>query len=396
MEQQGNQHPWSNQDQAHRVAYLVAGFIRKDLSPAERDELDEWLLEDAANLRLFEHLTDENELGNTLSWFQQLDTEKKLAESKADPRFHQPVLAKQPTYWPYWMAAAVIVVMLAFWWLQTRMAMPKDPEMGNIATTEIPPGSAQAVLVMENGKKVNLNETAKDTILEHGVQVKRSFGELVYPSQPQAMTMAMHRLIVPRKGMYKAVLPDGTRVWLNASSSLSYPNQFAGKERRVELTGEGYFEVVSDPARPFIVRTGEEETTVLGTRFNIRAYETGKQVTSLVEGKVKLNKGTISKVLIPGQQASFDQDHWAVNSYDQEQLLGWINDIFLFRNTPVKDVMEELARWYDIEPVFKDKLDFHLNATIPRHLPLTKLLSVLEKTGHGHYRLEGRTIIITR
>jgi ferric-dicitrate binding protein FerR (iron transport regulator) len=396
MEELGNQESGFQKQQAYRIAYLVAGFIRKDLSPAERDELDVWILEKDENLHLFEHLTDDTEIAKTLAWFQQLDTEKKLKESKKDPRFLQPEVEKQTVYWPYWMAAAALICLIAFWWLKPDTKHQKAPEIAQKKAAEILPGSNQAVLVLENGDQIALNETMKDTVLELGVQVRRTAGELIYAASKEGLNIEIHQLIVPRKGMYKAVLPDGSRVWLNSESSLRYPNRFAEKERRVTLTGEGYFEVNTDSTRPFIVQTGEEETIVLGTRFTISAYESEKHSTSLLEGKVRLQKRGISQILFPGQQAIFAGDEWQVKKFDQEQELAWINHQFIFRNTPVKEVMNELARWYDIEPEFKDTLNFHLNATIPRHTPLTKLLSVLEKTGHGHYRLEGRIILITR
>jgi ferric-dicitrate binding protein FerR (iron transport regulator) len=208
----------------------------------------------------------------------------------------------------------------------------------------------------------------------------------------------MNTLTTPRGGQYEVMLPDGTKVWLNSASSLTYPVTFAGKERRVELTGEAYFEVAKNTSSPFFVKTSGQTVKVLGTHFNINSYEDEKCVkTTLLEGSVVItsdgNKQAVN--LKPGQQsvnkaASFD----VINEADIDEAVAWKNGKFLFRNTDLQTVMRQLSRWYDVDVEYQGTIaERHYRGRISRNVPVSQVFEIL-KTSGINFIINGRTIIV--
>jgi transmembrane sensor len=193
------------------------------------------------------------------------------------------------------------------------------------------------------------------------------------------------------------LLPDGSRVWLNAASSVRFPVAFTGKERRVEMTGECYFEVAKDPSRPFQVGIGVNTVEVLGTHFNINAYADEDVVaTTLLEGAVKIETIKKETILRPGQQALIDKNGETkfIDAANLDEAVAWKNGLFSFHAMQIGPLMRQVSRWYDVQVRYEGNISYHFNATIERREDITKLLKLLEGTGNVHFTVEGKTITV--
>jgi ferric-dicitrate binding protein FerR (iron transport regulator) len=195
-------------------------------------------------------------------------------------------------------------------------------------------------------------------------------------------------------------LSDGTKVWLNAASSLRFPTAFVGSERKVEMTGEGYFEVAHNDKKPFLVRAGGMDVEVLGTHFNINAYEDEEAVkTTLLEGKVRASAGHDQAVVLkPGEQARLSQSNAqlsTLNNINVEEVIAWKNGKFQFGEAmDIGMVMRQLSRWYDLDVVYDGKVTGHIGGTISRNVKISEVLKMLEMTGAVHFVIRNREVIV--
>jgi ferric-dicitrate binding protein FerR (iron transport regulator) len=378
---------------SYRIAYLLDGFLQKNLSTDEQRELDKWILKSEQNMQLFEDLTDEKNIGAFLKWYESRDLEKKLRETKKGIRFR--TASRIRSIWRYAAAACILAIigLSIYYLLSGKKEKPADA-VANIAT-DIQPGSEYATLKLDNGKLITLN-SKKDSVIND--QIKIVNGELVYANKKGNNAQAIHELVIPRKGFYKLVLPDGTRVWLNSESTIRYPNEFEGSERRVDVSGETYFEVAKDPSRPFIVTVNGFDVRALGTEFNINAYKNEEDFrATLVQGVIKVSGNGRENVLKPNQELSIRHSEWKVaDDVETGTVTAWKDNQFKFKNTPIEQIMRDAERWYDADVIFQDKLNLHLNGTIGRDVPVSKLLHVLSETGEFHFKIEGRKITITK
>jgi len=259
---------------------------------------------------------------------------------------------------------------------------------------EVEPGANRATLVLENGRTFNLREDAVGIRIE---QNKLTYTDGTKISSTDHVQFAT--LVTPRKGQYRAVLPDGTKVWLNAESSLRYPTSFVTNEREVELTGEGYFEVTPDAKRPFIVKTAKQQLKVLGTEFNLNAYTNeSTTVTTLIEGSVQLmSKGSaFRQMLKPNQQASLQESKYTINKVDVEPYSAWKDGEFRFKATPLPEVIKQLQRWYDLD-VDYNGIPSHIkiNASINRRKKLSSVLAVLSDISNMQIKIQGRRLMVS-
>ena len=208
----------------------------------------------------------------------------------------------------------------------------------------------------------------------------------------------MNTIQTPRGGQYEVVLAEGTKVWLNSASSMSYPTAFTGNSRQVTLKGEAYFEVAEDKARPFKVSVGDVQVDVLGTHFDVMAYDDENAInTTLLAGAVRVTaKGVVSQVLTIGQEASMDRSTGSltVKAVDAEAAVAWKNGIFDFEGASTESVMRQLARWYDVDVQYEGKADKHFRGTIPRSSNVSEVFKMLELTGEVHFSIDGKKIIV--
>lgn len=254
------------------------------------------------------------------------------------------------------------------------------------------PGKKRALLSMNDGKRLVLSD-AHDGISMMDA-LKYTDGTVI--ADENVIATKLMTLSVPRGGEYQVVLSDGTKVWLNADSKLSYPQSFAKNQREVTLTGEAYFEVKSDKKRPFIVHTRDQTVEVLGTHFNIEAYQDEAfSLVSLAEGKIQVShKNQPVHILIPGQQAAFKDGQINVYPVNISEFIAWKNGEFIFNNEPLSSVMQKLARWYDVELVLDKKLEnMKIWGSITRNSRFSHVLRLIKMTDEDiDYKIEGRRV----
>lgn len=306
--------------------------------------------------------------------------------------------------WRNGVAAAVLgAAALAggIYFLQQRKAPATDRMAQHTPATvqDVAPGSNKARLVLGNGKSILLEQTADGPIGSEGEQVHKQDAELVYG--PSGSNTGTNTLITPKGGQYRVQLSDGTRVWLNAASSLEYPAAFNGNSRTVTLTGEAYFEVAKDAAKPFFVQMNGMAVQVLGTHFNINAYADEQQfTTTLLEGSVRVVAGNQRMTLVPGEQSTLEQYSGMLqrSAGDLENAVAWKNGIFTFRNDELAAVMRHISRWYDVDIVYGQGMNekVHVTGAMRRQEYLSQALKILELTADLHFTVQGRTVTVSK
>jgi transmembrane sensor len=314
-------------------------------------------------------------------------------------------------------AAIVLLIGAGIWFGVVRT--PKKELVANdkktTLTNDVEPGGNKAILTLGDNSTIVLDNAANGQLAQQGTTnvMKSKDGLISYSPTGSAggEKASWNTLTTPRGGEYQLVLPDGSKVWLNAASSIKFPSIFIGNERKVEITGEAYFEVTKNPKQPFKVTIpGGAAVEVLGTHFNVNAYDDEATVkTTLLEGSVKVVKretangkretNEFSAVLKPGEQAvlaggahsPFTIDH----SPDLDQVMAWKNGLFHFENVDIRTVMRQLSRWYDIEVEYKGAINNEpLIIEIPRNTNLSDLLKVLQTTTNLQFKVEGKKVIV--
>lgn len=305
--------------------------------------------------------------------------------------------------WPLLAAisAAVIILALGGYFLVAKNEIVNDYQ--HLTAHDIQPGKVGATLTLANGKKISLSNVASGEIIkESGISIlKTADGQVVYQIQSEKGADNKFNTLTTAIGQtYMITLPDQTKVWLNAASSLTYHTSptAANGLRKVKLTGEAYFEVAKDKAHPFIVESGTQQIEVLGTHFNVNAYE-DEQVfrTTLLEGSIKIANHNQSQILSPGTQATNSANGIKLSSVDTEFAVAWKNNNFTFDRLDIKEIMRMIARWYDVDVVYKDEIPAGTFwGSVSRFDKISKALIPLEATGNVHFKIEGRTIYVYR
>jgi transmembrane sensor len=389
--------PYSDEN-AYRIAYLVAGYIRKTLTEAEHDELDAWVEESDHNMLLFEELTDEKNIEANLAWMESIQTEKALEKTSKQIKFNAPSKRKKTNSWLFIAAASVVIAVAAMYLIQPKKtAKVSDPMQ--VAVNDALPGSNKATLTLSNGTVINLEEKGTGIIEnETGTKIeKKEDGLLMYEKLTEAKQPAYNTISIPRGGQYALTLSDGTKVWLNALSSLRFPEQFSDNLRVVELTGEAFFQVSKDREHPFIVKMNDnEQVKVLGTQFNVSSYKDDetKKIT-LIEGSVDVKTQTSNVKITPGQQVKISNGNLSLEkNADVESATGWKDGKFLFRDDDIYNIMRQAERWYDVNVIYRTTSSEHFNFSISRNEPLSKILHLMELTGKIHFKIENKTVYV--
>lgn len=267
----------------------------------------------------------------------------------------------------------------------------------NPVLTQIVPGGKKAILTLADGHSISLSDSQQGKLAEElGSSVfKTADGELIYNGSAENQNTTSHNtLSIPRGGYYILTLADGTKVWLNSESTLRYPTDFVGKERVVELSGEGYFEVAKRKNMPFKVISGEQTLEVLGTHFNVNAYKNENAITTtLLEGSVKLSVANQEAKLSPNQQSSFKNGVFRVQEVESGAAIAWMNNEFNFQKEKLGSIMRSLSRWYDVEVTLPSDLEeLQFQGTISRSKSLKDVINIMEKTKLVKFKVEGRRI----
>jgi transmembrane sensor len=400
-----------------RIKLLILKHLRDESSDAEQIELEVWLALSKENRELFNEINDSKSVAASLSKIDQLHEnevwEELLAYSAKQKKYDKPTEIPIPsvhlvrrTRW--WAAAAILILATTggyLWINRPQKELVKTADW-HPAEHDIAPGGNKAILTLANGQNIILDSVHNGKLsLQGNASVnKTNSDKLVYISMEDSTgtDLVYNILTTPRGGQYQIVLQDGTNAWLNAASSITYPTTFTGKERKVEITGEVYFEVAKNMNMPFkVVLPGNEEVEVLGTHFNINAYNDEVAVkTTLLEGSVKVIKDKTTTLLVPGQQAqflNFTSDAGSmkvVKNADLEEVMAWKNGSFRLTSTDIPTIMRQVARWYDVEIVYEKGVPpGHITGEVPRNTSLSKVLDVFETSG-VHFSIEGKKIII--
>lgn len=308
-------------------------------------------------------------------------------------------------------AAAAMIVLAGLTWLYINDQRPTEPKPLVQTVKDIQPGGNKAILTLANGKEISLNtqsgSVAAIPALGMLVSNNASSGIVTFKTNNSksggtnyaiGVTESPSTITTPRGGQYQLVLSDGTRVFLNAASTLTFPTRFAGNKRIVSLIGEAYFEVAKDNKYPFQVNTKDQQLTVLGTHFNVAAYPGETVKTTLAEGRVLLLQPStgISQPLKPDQQAVLlSKKGFAIQKVDPSQEIAWIDGMFIFNSIPLKDAMRQISRWYDLEVDYDSLPDKKVSATLFRTLTLSEVLKAIEV--HGKFKLtEGRRLVFNK
>ncbi|MBO9204778.1 MULTISPECIES: FecR family protein [Niastella] len=344
--------------------------------------------------------------------------------------------AEKPTHYirrnRWWLVAAAIILLLgtgAYIWLSSPAIQPKPPvvqvQPESPLQNDVQPGGNKAMLTLDNGATIILDSAQSGALAQQGNTqvVKLNDGQLLYnqtakssgnPLTTHHSPLTYNVLSTPRGGQYQLALPDGSLVWLNASSSIRFPTAFTGNERTVEITGEVYFEVMplrlrSGQKMPFTVyfssspaggggRLGSVE--VMGTHFNINAYNDEASIkTTLLEGSVKIKKDAASAILKPGEQASVSHSFQSsqvipVQTADVEEVMAWKNGAFQFNGATIQTVMRQITRWYDVEVEYKGNITLHFAGAISRNVNISQVLQMLEKAGGIKTSITGKKVTV--
>ncbi|MBB5620635.1 ferric-dicitrate binding protein FerR (iron transport regulator) [Pedobacter cryoconitis] len=304
----------------------------------------------------------------------------------------------------YMAAAAAFVIPMSLYIYQRNQVKPVSSQL----TSKITPGGNKAVLTLENGSKISLTDVKNGEVANQSgaVITKNRDSQLVYQSvSSTAKEIAYNTIETPKGGQFQLILSDGTKVWLNAASSLRYPSTFGRGNRKVELVGEAYFEVAKNAAKPFLVSSNKQVVEVLGTHFNINAYTNEPVVsTTLLEGSVKVISPFTNtyKIIKPGQQSLIHSDDInktgiKVKNIDPDEAVAWKNGYFMFEKEGLASILRKVSRWYDveIENPQGEKLDKLLfSGTLSKYSDVSKVLRKLELTESVHFKIVGRRIIV--
>ncbi|TJZ51464.1 FecR family protein [Sphingobacterium olei] len=392
-------------DKYYKVSEWVIKHLEGRLSEEEKKQLDSWLLEAPHNQKLFNRLTDQHLLDVEFARFTANNKEdawkKVLAGTNQSALGYSP--SKRYIQFSKYVACALLLLLPTIWISKKLNPIALEEAPVEMLVNDIAPGGNKAILTLADGTMISLDEFNEGILAEqqNAFIRKNADGDLIYDLSNMGSNMeseiSYNTITTPVGGQYKVVLPDGTKVWLNALSSLKFPVSFNGEYRTVQLTGEGYFEVYKNKEMPFIVNAGTSSIHVLGTHFNVSTYEKeGLVHTTLVEGSVRITQGSSSKMLSPGMQAITNRQHdIAITPIDIAEVVDWKNGYFLFRDQPIEELMRTIARWYDIDVQYQGDLKGKIfGGKFSKKDNLSELLKSLELTGTVKFSIEGRRVTV--
>jgi len=367
-----------------KEAYLVNSFLEQELSsnswdlPAEQKETFKLRLKQ----RIDQQLLDQPEANN-------------IVEPEIKPKF------KLRRLWTVSAAAAVI----AFFALIGLYTVKRNNDDINVRyANDVAPGGNHAILTLANGRKIDLSGSKTGELAKvNGTTVKKAANGLLVFNVKDADTKSEGKLEqfntieTPVGGQFQVNLPDGTQVWLNSLSKLTFPSRFKNLHRTVELTGEAYFEVAKDKSHPFVVKNNLQEVEVLGTHFNINSYQNERDIkTTLLEGSVKVRNQTTERTLVPGEQAGLTVAGINIKPVDPALAIDWKNGEFRFTNESLSSILRKLSRWYGVQ--FKLEGDFnkmpYFSGSVSRFDQISLVLKMLEETGDIKFSISGKVVTV--
>lgn len=359
------------------------------------------------------YLNNEISLEELEQFLQELDSEngERIVAKMMDGTWEEMYETARPKVIPLtkrtWFRVAVAAVVILFVAAGGYLMLnrPTQREIVQNKTSQpkndITPGGNKAILTLADGTKVILDSANTGAISKQGnvTVIKLNDGLLSYEEQKSNDIQVVYNTITtPRGGQYQLVLADGSKVWLNAASSIRFPNAFPGNDRKVEITGEAYFEVAHNEKKPFRVSVNKIEVQVLGTHFNINAYEDESTLkTTLLQGSVKVSEGKENVLIKPGEQVEVStlDDRLVINkNVDLAEVMAWKNGRFDFSDADIKSVMRQLARWYNFNVEFKGEIKDRFHVEMTRNTNLSNVFRILEGTGGVHFEIESNKVLV--
>ena len=382
-----------------RVYELISGKLDDVLSEEEERELSGWLEADGEHRVIFDEMRRLHEQAKLLRREFNPDVEGTLRRLKVRG-------GKRIGLHAWWKYAAMFVLPLgiafALWQGLKEEKIVLHRQFGEVAR----PGAERAVLKLFDGKTVVLDSTSGNMLIARGENVRVEVDSnrlLRYSREDTVVTSREERkneLIVPRGGEYQIVLADGTRVWLNSATKLIFPQNFTGKERRVMLSGEAFFDVARDESKPFIVETSRMDVKVLGTRFNVNAYTDNEVVsTTLVDGSVEVASGTQKPItLVPGEQAYGEAGELEKREVNIRLYTSWIDGRFMFNNVELEEIAKQISRWYDVEVVFEneDLRQLEFSGNLDRYEDIGKFFKLFELGANVEFAIGNKVIRVRK
>jgi hypothetical protein len=405
------------------IATLIYRYLRKDLTPGEAAQLQMWIEQSEKNRIFFEEVTQPGLLFTEAQEREEDDRTinmdevwQKLVDKGIPSQTYLMELERPSTRGRWYAAAAVLFLCMVgggiyFLLLNEKRVQPPvtvvkpNPLPKPPVNNDVSPTTRKATLMLADGSVVELDSTHSGVLAFEGntAVTKKADGQIVYDMTVGDHAILYNTLTVPKgSNVVNITLSDGSKVWLNAASSLRYPVAFPDNERKVEITGEAYFEVVHNANSPFKVSKGNMDVTVLGTRFNVNAYHEEDAIkVTLLQGSVTVSvqneDAGKEKKLKPGQQAIVNQDDVAVNSdIDQEAIMAWKNGLFYFNNTNIDVIVKQIERWYDVSIEYDNALkNVAFNGQISRYSNVSEVLEMLETAEAIRFTIKDRKIYLT-
>ena len=387
---------------AARIASLIYKVMEKELlSDGEQADLNAWIKERESHARAYAELQDRQALVEELKLLAGYDTQlatKRLFEQLGIEK-KKPVPIRSIGRWTAVAAMAALLATGAWFWATRERGGNTAPVFSN--RNDVLPGGNKAVLTLADGSKITLDSAhAGQLTRQGGATIVKQNGQITYRTGAvgNSTEIVYNTITTPRGGQYRLVLPDGSKVMLNAASSLRYPTIFSGRDRQVELTGEAYFDIAKNASQPFFVKTRDMDVKVLGTQFNVMAYTDEPEMrTTLIDGSVQVRVGAGTRTLVPGQTALIGSGRgMVVQDADTDKEIAWTTGFFQFDHTDIHILLREITRWYDIEVVYQATMNDTdtYSGRISRNLPLSDLTAFLEGNGIHHFRIEGRKLTV--
>jgi ferric-dicitrate binding protein FerR (iron transport regulator) len=398
------------QDQYEDIGAILAKY--PDISLEEDISLKNWINQSEKNRRIFEELSSPGFLDGKFNRFEQIEAGKRsrwlrVLDSINTTTREELTAFKHVVWfrkWQTYVAAAILIMIFisgAFWFTKRKHADLAKTEEKPVPPQDVKPGQFKAKLTLADGSTIILDSAKSGTLVQQdGTNVINKDGKLVYEKGGQTNKVLYNTLSTAKAQTYATVLSDGSKVWLNSESSIRYPVAFTGDVRKVEITGEAYFEVAHS-SRPFIVSAAGMDVEVLGTHFNINSYaEEPTMKTTLLEGKVRIHSANHTEAILkPGEQAIVrhgkDDKISVTKDVDVDAEVAWRFGYFNFDNVDLKTMMRQLERWYDVEVEYQGEVpDGEFFGKIPRELTLSQVLNGLQNQD-VHFKVVGKKIIVT-
>ncbi|MEQ2975309.1 FecR domain-containing protein [Butyricimonas faecihominis] len=380
------------------IARLIFLHIQGMTDNAQEKELNEWRSVSPRHEELFQRMLSSEHVEKSISRFVKTEEEEERGWWQLQQKARSGRSVRKIKWFPY---AAAIVLILSVGGVFYFSGDKEQTEILPIAKNEVQVPGSRAVLILPDGRKVDLeNEVLRSDLAQSDSLLLVSARSLKYRDiDSPDTTEIFHTLEIPRGGEYLLTLSDGTMIYLNSESTLSFPVKFQGKERKVYLTGEAYFKVAKNTEHPFVVTAGELEVLVTGTTFGVRAYKDEKDIqTTLESGQVTVKVEGKSVKLVPNKQVLFNKSTMGleVRDVDVDLYLAWADGRLVYDNCPLEKILTDLGRWYNIDVFYsRDELrSYQFSLNMKKHEEFTQVLELIGKTGEVQFEIKDNTVIV--